>query len=110
MRSEIQNLIHIGIRGTAIALDRRTGAEIWRTPLKGSCFVNLVLDGEDLFATAQGEIFCLDPMTGHILWNNPLRGMGWGLVAIASNIAAPLVEESHRREESSNGGADAAVT
>jgi outer membrane protein assembly factor BamB len=38
--------IYIGIRGTVVALDRASGAEIWRADLKGSDFVNVVLDGD----------------------------------------------------------------
>jgi hypothetical protein len=44
------------------------------------------------------------------LWNNRLRGLGWGLVAIASNIAAPLIEQSHRSEQASHSASTPAVT
>lgn len=87
------SLIYLGIKGTVIALDRRTGAAIWRTPLKGGQFVNVVLDGDLIFATARGEIFCLDAMTGQILWNNPLTGMGWGLVTLAGTSIAPMAQQ-----------------
>ena len=46
-------LIYLGIKGSVLALDRRTGSEVWRTPLKGADFVNVVLDGDALFATAR---------------------------------------------------------
>ena len=77
-----RRLVFLGVKGMAVALDRDTGREVWRTGLKGSDFVNLVLDGGDLFATARGEVFCLDPASGRIRWKNPLRGMGWGLVTV----------------------------
>lgn len=105
-------VVYVGIRGTALALDRATGKELWRTELKGSDFVNLVLDGNDLFATARGEIFCLDPVTGRIRWNNPLKGLGWGLITVAP-CAAPAtaaMAEYRRRADaaaSSAGGAAA---
>lgn len=89
MPAESNEIVHIGIKGTALALDRLTGAEIWRTPLKGAGFVNLVLDGGDLFATTKGEVFCLDPVNGQIRWNNPMRGMGLGLATIATPGASP---------------------
>jgi outer membrane protein assembly factor BamB len=81
--------VYLGIRGTVVALDRQSGAELWRTPLKGWNFVNLTLEGDDLFATTYGEIYCLDAATGRIRWNNRLRGLGYGLVSIAgaSNTA-----------------------
>lgn len=99
-------IIHIGIKGTVIAVDRATGAVVWETKLKGSGFVNLVFDGDDLFATTRGEILCLDPVGGQIRWNNPLRGFGWGLVTVAtadgSSVAAM---EEHRRQEAANAAA-----
>ncbi|HEX3356889.1 MAG TPA: PQQ-binding-like beta-propeller repeat protein, partial [Tepidisphaeraceae bacterium] len=86
-------LLYLGIKGTVIALDRRTGAEQWRTPLKGMEFVNLSLDDDSLFATARGEVFCLDPRTGRILWNNPLKGLGWGLITIAGTNIVPFARQ-----------------
>jgi outer membrane protein assembly factor BamB len=86
-------LLFLGIKGTVIALDRRTGAEQWRTPLKGMEFVNLFLDEDSLYATARGEVFCLDPRDGSILWNNPLKGLGWGLIAIAGANVMPLARQ-----------------
>jgi hypothetical protein len=55
------NLIFIGIKGTVVALDCPTGSEVWRSELKGKDFVNVVLQGGDLYATTKGEIFRLDP-------------------------------------------------
>jgi hypothetical protein len=46
-------LVFVGIHGHALGLDRRTGRQAWRTPLKGD-FVNLVLLGDDLLATTRG--------------------------------------------------------
>ena len=102
-------VVFIGVKGTVVALDRATGREVWRTPLKGSEFVNLVLDDGVLYATARGEVFCLDPATGRICWNNPLRGLGWGLVSIAtagSSSVVPMaqihVEHAARRVAAAN--------
>ena len=63
--------VSIGIKGTVVALDRATGQEVWRSNLRGSDFVNVVLQDADLYATAGGELFCLDPTTGRIKWHNP---------------------------------------
>jgi outer membrane protein assembly factor BamB len=100
-RTTASSLVYLGIRGTVIALDRRTGAEQWRTPLKGSDFVNVVLDGELLLATARGEIFALHPGTGRILWNNPLKGMGWGLATIANSAIPPMAQRRAMEEAAS---------
>ena len=95
------NVIFIGGKGTVLALDRATGQELWRTELKGMDFVNLVLDGENLYATAHGEIFCLDPVSGQLRWHNPLKGLGYGLIAIAaSGVSSVLpMAESRRRQQ-----------
>ena len=79
------NLIFIGIKGTALALDRATGQEVWRAKLKGSDFASVVLLDGDLFATASGELFCLDAATGKLRWQNPLKGLGYGLITIAAS-------------------------
>jgi outer membrane protein assembly factor BamB len=52
-------MIFVGISGTVVALDRSTGAEVWRSDLKGNDFVNVALQDGDLYATAKGELFCL---------------------------------------------------
>ena len=102
--------VFIGIKGTAVALDRASGRELWRTALKGRDFVNVVLDGDDLFATTRGQIFCLNAASGRIRWNNPLKGLGYGLVTIAtSNTQAAAIAEYGRREQA-NAAAGASVT
>jgi hypothetical protein len=102
--------IFIGIKGTVLALDRATGEELWRTPLKGGDFVNVVLDGGDVLASARGEVFCLDPATGDIRWNNSLRGLGWGLVTFAGASPVPLAEEARRRQAAASASAGGAAT
>lgn len=95
--------VFVGIRGCVVALDRATGAELWRTKLKGADFVNVsFLDGQ-LYATTRGEAFCLDDATGQVRWHNRLSGLGWGLVTIASAGEPPgaqtaVAAEKRRRE------------
>ncbi len=79
--------LFIGIKGTVLALDRTTGQEIWRTPLKGGDFVNVTLAGEQVLATTRGEIYSLTK-TGTILWNNPLKGLGHGLITVATEAGS----------------------
>jgi outer membrane protein assembly factor BamB len=111
MQLTIDDLIYLGVRGYVIALERHTGQEVWRTTLKGYDFVNLVIDGNDLLATARGEIFCLDRATGQVKWNNPLRGMGYGIICIASpNSQVALAAESHHRTQAAAAHNSAAVT
>jgi outer membrane protein assembly factor BamB len=66
------NLLFVGIKGSAIALNRTSGEQVWTTHLKGSDFVNVSVEDGRVLATCYGEIFCLDPLTGDAL----LRGRG----------------------------------
>jgi len=79
----MSKIIYLGVKGSVVAIDSSTGQTIWSTSLKGAEFVNVVLDGNNLFATTRGEIFCLDPQGGGIRWHNPLKGYGLGLITIA---------------------------
>jgi outer membrane protein assembly factor BamB len=92
-----------GIKGTAIAFDRATGRILWETFLKGSGFVHLVLDGDNLYATTQGEIFCLNPKTGQIRWRNPMKGYGLGIMSIAvaggGSSVVDLAAEQQSRDQ-----------
>jgi outer membrane protein assembly factor BamB len=102
-------LVYIGIKGNVVALDRRSGAEVWRAGLKGSMgrsssFVCVFRDGDLLFATCGGEIYCLDPTDGTLLWQNPLKGLGLGLTSIAgepgsstSNLTSIVAAEVKRQ-------------
>jgi outer membrane protein assembly factor BamB len=110
----IDNMVFVGIKGTAMALDRSTGKILWQTHLTGSSFVQLVLDGNDLYATTQGEVFCLDPATGDARWHNGLRGYGLGLASIVtakgSDVgSATLMAEHQRRAEEAQASAHAPV-
>jgi outer membrane protein assembly factor BamB len=106
--------IFVGIHGDVLALDRATGQQIWKTELKGSDFVNVMLDDDRVIAATKGEVFCLDPATGQLLWHNELPGSGWGLVTIAtasgSSGAMPPFREKQRRDEAASTAATVAAT
>ena len=87
MPRDPQTLIFVGIRSSVIALDERSGTEVWRTKLKGSDFVTVLWDGEALLAANGGEVFRLDPQSGTLIWQNPLKGLGRGVVSLASTRA-----------------------
>lgn len=83
-------LLYVGIKGHVLALDRATGAEVWRTKLEGlrmraSDFVHLSLDDDQLYAATSGELYCLDRRTGMVRWHNQLTGLGTGLVSMVSD-------------------------
>jgi PQQ-like domain len=97
-------LVFVGIKGSVIALNRATGQQVWETRLKGSSFVNVVLQDGAILAASCGEIFCLDPLTGTLMWHNPLKGFGVGLATIATDQTpgagnAPVLAEKRRRDE-----------
>jgi outer membrane protein assembly factor BamB len=93
----MRDMIVIGIGGHVLALDRATGQEVWRTKLKGSDFVNVAVDGRDVFATSRGQLYCLETSTGTIRWQNELKGLGWGLVSIAGSGAVTSAEAERQQ-------------
>ena len=108
-------LVFIGIRGSVVALNRVTGEQVWATHLKGSDFVNVVVDKGMVFASCYGEIFCLDPLTGNGRWHNRLKGFGTGLATIAgeenpADRNTPVLAEKRRRDEAAASAAAASTT
>lgn len=102
-------VVYLGLKASVIALDRRTGMEVWRTPLKGGVgrsgsFVTLQRDDDILYAGVGGEIYALDPKTGTLLWHNPLKGLGYGVLSVlgdadgAQGNALPASAEELRRQ------------
>jgi len=109
------DLVFIGIKGSVVALNRTTGEQVWVTRLKGSDFVNIVVQNETVLASCYGEIFRLDPLTGNRLWHNPLKGFGMGLATIATEDGlgsgnAPVLAEKRRRDEQAAAASTTAAT
>lgn len=85
MPRDPQVLIYVGIKNSVIALEDRTGTEVWRAHLRGSDFVSVLWDGEALVAANSGEVWRLDPQTGAVLWHNEMKGLGRGMISLASS-------------------------
>lgn len=102
-------VIHLGIRGHVVALDAAMGAELWRTPLKGADFVNVVTLGGTVYAATKGEAFALDPATGTILWHNKLKGLGLGFVTFAEAAQAGPAAAKRRADQQAAAAAGAAA-
>lgn len=102
------NMVVIGIKGTVLAVDRDTGETLWSAALKGSDFVNVMLDGSDVFASSKGRLYRLDAGTGEIRWCNELPGLGWGIVAIAGGSQTAALEEKRRRDAQAAAAASSA--
>jgi outer membrane protein assembly factor BamB len=79
--------LYIGLGGHVVAIDRATGAEIWRCRLRSSTFVTITVEPEAIYAGANGELYCIDPATGSIRWHNRLKGLGLSVVAFGSSGA-----------------------
>jgi outer membrane protein assembly factor BamB len=113
MPRDPQMLIFVGIKNAVIALDDGTGTEIWRTELRSPDYVNVLWDGEALFAANGGEVWRLDPERGQVLWHNELKGLGRGLVSLASSRRASgtaetdLVAQKKRRDAAAASAASA---
>jgi outer membrane protein assembly factor BamB len=103
----MRDLIFVGIYGTAVALDRATGQEVWRADLKGADFVTVVLSGGDLLAASKGRLYCLDAATGGLRWMNELKGLGFGLVSIAGTDVSPVAEHERRQRAAAAAAAGA---
>jgi len=104
MPRDRQVLVFAGIKSSVVAIDDRTGAEVWRAKLRSSDYVTVLWDGEALFAANAGEMWRLDPEHGNVLWHNELKGMGRGIVSLASSRLAQtsadstVLAEKRRRE------------
>lgn len=114
MPRDPQVLVFVGIKSSVVALEERTGAEVWRTELRTSDFVNVLWDGESLFAANSGEVWRIRPETGELLWHNELKGMGRGLVSLASSrapntSASTDVSAEKRRRDAQAAAAHAAA-
>lgn len=102
-------LVHIGIKGSVVALERSTGTIVWTQHLKGGDFVTICLDDDLLLAVTSGEVFALDAATGQPRWHNPLKGYGRGLASLvtpaACEAAAPPLMEEYRRRTAADAAA-----
>jgi outer membrane protein assembly factor BamB len=88
---DMQEPLFIGIGGTVVAIDRVTGAELWRRKLKRSNFVTIFADADSVYGGAGGELFCLDAKTGEIRWQNKLSGLGMSVISFGSASTAAVM-------------------
>lgn len=114
MPRDPQALIFAGIKNFVLALEERSGAEVWRVKLRSGDYVTVLWDGEALLAANGGEIWRLDPGTGAVLWRNEMKGLGRGLVSLASSrqasaSAPPDLAAAKRRREAQAAAAGAAA-
>ena len=109
MPRDPQVLIYVGIKSSVVALEDRTGTEVWRTKLRGQDYVTVLWDGEALIAANSGEIWRLDPLSGAVIWQNELKGFGRGLVSLASSRRATSSSDSDSAASKKKRDQDAAT-
>ena len=113
-------IVYVGLKASVVALDRRTGAEVWRTPLRGgvgrsTTFVTLHRDGDLLYAGEGRERFAPDPRNGTLLCHNPLKRVGFGRPSIlgdtegASQSALPTAAAAEHARQSAAAARSAAT-
>lgn len=95
-RSEMRHpgRLAVLVGNSVVALEPMTGDEIWRTKLPGvfgGYIGTLLIDGDVVYAGSQGRLHCLRLEDGRLLWSAELKGLGWGLVAIATDGANAAV-------------------
>jgi hypothetical protein len=81
----MQDRIYLGVNRHVLCLDKRTGREVWRTELKRSHLITVMVAGDMLLAHAGGSLFGLRIGDGSILWRNDLPGLGYGYCTLASD-------------------------
>jgi len=103
-------VVYVGIHGNVFCLDRMTGKEVWSVGLKNANFVSLLVDGDLIIAATNGELWGLQAATGQILWHNELPGQGFGIVSLATSMAAsnPALAAEKQQEDQAAAAAAAA--
>ena len=79
-----QNLLYVGVKGSVVAFDKVTGQKVWESRLGGGAFVNVILDGDQLFAHTNGALYALAADTGRQLWQDGLSGLGYGHASLVT--------------------------
>jgi outer membrane protein assembly factor BamB len=94
-----QNILVLGTKGSVVAMDRTTGAQLWAVHLKSAGFVSVIADQSKVFAHTSGEVYCLDLFTGTGVWNDSLRGFGFDTATLAlPGTAQDIAVTEHLRE------------
>ena len=106
----VDDLVFVGFNSRIAALDRATGELVWdwKSP-KGSGFVALLLQGDQLIVSVYGYTYALDPATGDTLWANLLKGFGAGIPCLVSTSGSTLAYSTAAAEAAAQQAQQAAA-
>jgi hypothetical protein len=96
-----EQLLYVGIKGRVLALNRASGEIVWEGRMTGGQMVTLLVDGDQVFATASGEVFAFNAITGEMLWHNSLPGMGLNLASLATTAgsSSALLQQARLKQQ-----------
>ena len=104
----MSDCIYLGVKCFVVCINKKNGRELWRTKVKSSSLITIVVDGDIVVAHAGGELSGIDKQTGKKLWENGLSGLGYGHCMIAtessdsSQQAGHIAESIRAAQQSSN--------
>jgi len=84
----------LGYHKELVCLAYMTGQVLWRTDVPTSTN-SIVVDGDEIFFGAAGEVGCVDVNTGALLWHHPFPGMG--ATAVALGVPGNVAQIDHSR-------------
>ena len=108
--------VYAGTNRFVMALDPRTGEELWRTKLpKGGMGspVTMLIKGQHLYVGHYGHVFCLDKRNGSLVWQNGLPKTGFHAVLLVmegaegSGGSAVAAVDLQKRQQAAAAGAAA---
>jgi outer membrane protein assembly factor BamB len=78
IRHNGKDLVIVGSNGYALAVDLKSGAQLWCTslPRGGYAFVSSMLYQQTLYVASNGKMWSLNLDDGSVLWSLPLSGLG----------------------------------
>jgi outer membrane protein assembly factor BamB len=84
--------IYMGIGNHVVCLHQATGQEIWRTQVKTSALVSILVSGDTVFASSSGHMYALSAANGAVKWENGLEGLGYGVATLAVDGTSSSIE------------------
>ena len=81
---EHKNLVYLGMKAYVVCINVLTGEEVWRSKVKRSQIISVIVEEKIVIAHSGGHLFGLDRNSGQLLWKNTLPGLGYGYCFLAT--------------------------